>query len=428
MAEQMSHELLFVQAEEREYYTRINQMVARRAKVDPDYWRKRPFYATWEITSACNLRCLQCYNRSKYIGKDPEPDVTKIETLTFDEGKMVIDQLTELRVPILNISGGEPLLHQHFWDWAAYARGKIPALILETNGTLLTRETVERIKKLGFVSINVSIDGATAKSHDYIRGEGTYARTVEGIKHAQAVGLSVAVITTCMNLNYHEVGQIMSNLVRAGVSPKNMRHIVTIYIPEIGRGGEDLEPTPEQQRQLYEDWCNGMGCEWIGGRFPYWKPRHPAEELHENFWGGCCAGTIQCVIGPDGTVYPCAFLGRTSPIFELGNVRQQTIREIWATSEMVHDLHNVKENLTGPCGTCTIKYRCGGCRARTYLATQDLFASDPCAEQGMCNPPKDFGNPRNFVAYPMDEIGPFEACWPCQTIDWPVIWEERVGK
>ncbi len=49
-------QLPFVQSEDREYYTRINTLVARRAKSDPDYWRKRPFYVTWEITSACNLR------------------------------------------------------------------------------------------------------------------------------------------------------------------------------------------------------------------------------------------------------------------------------------------------------------------------------------------------------------------------------------
>ena len=94
----------------------------------------------WNSTKTCNLKCRHCYMNSdaqKYEGE-----------LTTEEAKRFIDDLAEFNVPVLLFSGGEPLMRKDFFELAEYAAAKGIRPTLSTNGTLITREVAERIKKM----------------------------------------------------------------------------------------------------------------------------------------------------------------------------------------------------------------------------------------------------------------------------------------
>ncbi len=137
-----------------------------------------PFLVVWNYTSACNLRCQHCYQSAAR----PLPD-----ELTLDEKLEVIDQLAENDVVAIAFSGGEPLMAPDFFEAASYASSKNMYVSLATNGTLLTRENVDRLVECGVNYLEISLDAATPEIHNRFRGAaGAWNKTVDGIKNAVA--------------------------------------------------------------------------------------------------------------------------------------------------------------------------------------------------------------------------------------------------
>ncbi|MCD6590937.1 MAG: radical SAM protein, partial [Candidatus Aenigmarchaeota archaeon] len=131
-----------------------------------------PFLVVWDITCACNLKCKHCYATA---GR-PLPD-----ELTTEEAKQAIDKLDRAGVPIIAFSGGEPLVRPDIFELSRYAADKGIYVAMATNGTLITKETVKKMKKSGIQFVQISLDGADAKTHDGFRGvPGAFDRTVKG--------------------------------------------------------------------------------------------------------------------------------------------------------------------------------------------------------------------------------------------------------
>ena len=154
---------------------------------------KSPFVVVWEITHRCNLKCKHCSAATRRI------DEREINT---DEAKGVIDQLAEAGVCWLLFSGGEPLLREDFFELAHYAVDKGLAIGLASNGTLITKEIGKRLKKIGFYSIQISLDGARAETHDSFRDvPGCFDKAIEGIKNCIDAGIEISVAPTITNSN-----------------------------------------------------------------------------------------------------------------------------------------------------------------------------------------------------------------------------------
>ncbi|MGC8620163.1 MAG: radical SAM protein, partial [Thermoplasmata archaeon] len=121
-----------------------------------------PLLIVWNITKQCNLKCLHCYaNAGPFKHKDE---------LTLEEKLNVVDQFDEAGVTMLSFSGGEPLISPDFWKVAEYASKKGMYTTIATNGTLLTKENVEKLKKIGIKYVEVSLDAPEPKTHDMFRG------------------------------------------------------------------------------------------------------------------------------------------------------------------------------------------------------------------------------------------------------------------
>ena len=134
-----------------------------------------PIYASIELTYACSLACRYCYNpveRKNQRRKTSAPARSE-EPLSYGEIVEVLDQLREMNVLYLTLTGGEPLLHPRFWEIAKAAKERSFALRIFSNGVLIDEFTADRIAKLCPNCMELSIHGAkpsTAEALTQVKG------------------------------------------------------------------------------------------------------------------------------------------------------------------------------------------------------------------------------------------------------------------
>ena len=346
-----------------------------------------PFLVVWDLTHACNLNCKHCYQRA---------DDTLPDELTTEEAKCLIEELADANVVALAFSGGEPLLRSDFYELAAYAQSLGIYVALATNGTLITKEVAKRLKEINISYVEISLDGASAKTHDEFRGiPRIFDRTIEGIKNCVEVGLYTCIATTATKFNLNEIQETYELALSLGCK----RQMIFNFVPT-GRGVHmaDLDLSPEKREQLleqnYTNLVSGSGCDVLGTapqfarialKFAKRIKGRPLVSAHfatptnlgehtrllAEFLGGCGAGRVYCAIEPNGDVLPCVFM----PI-KVGNIREKPFLEIWRTSQVLRDLRD-RSRLKGHCGECEYRYVCGGCRARAYGYFGDYDMPDP---------------------------------------------------
>lgn len=132
-----------------------------------------PFLIVWNFTNACNLRCKHCYQKAEKSTSDE---------LNTKEVMNIIDRMGEIGITYVALSGGEPLMRKDFFDAAKRMEKNEIAFSIATNGTLLTKENVKKLEEADCKYIQISLDGATAKTHDWLRGKGMFEKTIKGIK------------------------------------------------------------------------------------------------------------------------------------------------------------------------------------------------------------------------------------------------------
>lgn len=341
-----------------------------------------PFMIVWDFTSACNLKCVHCYERAD----KPMPDELKTE-----EAFELIDHLVDAGVVILAFSGGEPLLRKDFFEVLRYANKNGLYTSLATNGTLITSRVAKKLKKRGINYVEISLHGVDAKTHDDFTGvPGAFEKTIQGIKNCVKEGLYTCIATTVTKTNINQIPKIYKLACCLGVR----KFVVFNFIPT-GRGKNivDQDITPEQREKLskflFSKLIDSKGVEayFTAPQFArvaleegHCIPAthfYPGKELQgklesiAEFIGGCGAGRLYCSIEPNGDVQPCVFM----PI-KVGNIKEFSLKEIWHGSDALKDLRD-RSKLKGNCNECKYKFVCGGCRARAYGYFKDIHAPDP---------------------------------------------------
>src|SRR5205085_539019 len=113
-----------------------------------------PLYVAWQITNECNLACMHCIEESG-PGKKFKDELSEAQVFS------VLEQMMALEIPYLSFSGGEPMLHPHFFEMVDYVCSRGSQLKVETNGHLLTADTAARLRDLGVKAVQVSLDGGS---------------------------------------------------------------------------------------------------------------------------------------------------------------------------------------------------------------------------------------------------------------------------
>jgi len=354
-----------------------------------------PFLVVWDFTHKCNLRCKHCYSNSG----TPDPD-----ELTTEQALRVVDMLAEANVTALAFSGGEPITRSDFFQVARYASDKGLYISLASNGTLLTKETAQKLKEAGVNYVDISIDGATAKTHDEFRGvPGAYDKAVAGLKNCIDADICACIATTVGKNNMSELPAIIDlaeqlhverftyfNFIPAGrgkdhadqdLSAQEREDVMRYLLNRMSAGCKTtiLATAPQLARVAAQ--CQGdTGTGEVTMALAHMqtvKVTKKAVPLGE-FIGGCGAGRLYCAISPQGDVRPCVFL----PV-NVGNLKERTFRDIWLNAPLFNAFRN-RANLKGSCSKCTYKFICGGCRARSAAYHGgDTLCGDPGCLNGV---------------------------------------------
>ena len=304
-----------------------------------------PYHVLLELTYGCNLRCVMCYN----------PTHKAEGELTLEEYVRLFDELARLGTVQLTLTGGEILARPDFWDIAHAARDRHFALRLFTNGTRVTPEVAERFAALAPISIEVSLYGADAETHDAVTAiPGSFVKTIEGIRNLKAAGAPVVVKTLLMQTNKHQVAAMCELLDELAVRFKGFDPVV---FDTHGGHHEPVSlrvPAAEVTRLL---------------------PWHL--EIREDLMTGdaeamCGAGHDFASITPHGLVYPCL-----SMRIPMGNIRERSFGEIWhqSTDPLIHAVRGATWGTLPTCSGCGARGVCQRCPGLAYHEDGDVLGA-----------------------------------------------------
>lgn len=345
----------------------------------PDAGRPEPNtlrLVAWEVTRSCNLACVHC--RAAALDRPYDHELTTAEA--FD----LLDNIVSFASPIIILTGGEPLLRPDIFEIAAYGSRKGLRMTMAPNGTLITENKARKMVDSGIQRISVSLDGATAASHDAFRGvPGAYDGALRGIGLARRVALDFQINTTITRQNLSELPDIQNLAVSLGA----VAHHVFLLVPT-GRGKniEDQAIDAEQYEQalnwFYEQKYEvpmqlKATCAPHYYRILRQRAKQDGKKVTFDSFGldamtrGCLGGTGFCFISHVGRVQPCGYLE-----LNCGNIRDQQFSEIWRDSRVFKDLRDFSR-YQGKCGRCEYIRVCGGCRARAYESTGNYLAEEP---------------------------------------------------
>jgi radical SAM protein with 4Fe4S-binding SPASM domain len=324
------------------------------------------------LTKACSLRCAHCYNSS---GEALADELTTSEILSF------FDQLKELGAYRITVTGGEPLFHPDIWQLLAHAR-ELFTVVLLTNGIHLSEQNCERLRDLKMAEIYVSLDGATPETNDPLRGRNTFKHIVAGIRRGVAHDLPLSLNMAITRHNHHELDALVDLAKELGVHKVTMTPVV-----DLGRAGgrDDLFLTNEEIAD-FKLWAvkrsqaePGMTIgELDPGGVPPPKILESSRAQRKADLCGAIRGSITLL--PNGDLVPCTLM--ETPDLVTGNIRQQSLRDIWAHSPLHKSLRALTKDACEVCRDCTIKEMCGGaCRALTFIENGSFTgppASDEC--------------------------------------------------
>ena len=306
-----------------------------------------------EITSACNLRCLHCYNDSGVLKNQ----------INFVDFEKIVNEFDDPETSI-TLSGGEPLMHPDFKCFLdCLAAKKFKNSLIVTNATLINEEIAGYIAK-SKVPVQVSINGMSSKEHDLLCGVGNFERTMSGLEKLRDAGHNRIVIRCMVSAsNVEHIEDFISIM-----APK-ADTILLGFLTESGRGKKNKEiiaiDSFEKHKVLerlkhskvieeiektgvkvsYPEECFNSGCPLIHkapeGKVPF-NPR----------------------IDSGGNVYLCQ--GFSNVKTRVGNIKKNTLREILASDKLQHYVNflNLATENIPECDNCVWKATCGrGCIA-----------------------------------------------------------------
>ena len=318
-----------------------------------------PICLTWELTYACNLACVHCLSSSGR--RDPRE-------LSTDEAKRIIDEMVEMQIFYVNIGGGEPMVRTDFFELLEYATKKNVGVKFSTNGTRITAENARYLASLGYLDIQISLDGADAATNDHVRGEGSFASAIQAMEHLKAANFGefkISVVVTRHNAAQLDDFQALAETYGAQLRLTRLR--------PSGRGvdvWDELHPTAAQQRDLYT-WLLDHPQTLTGDSFFHLNALgDPIDGLNL-----CGAGRVVCLIDPIGDVYACPFVIHDE--FLAGNVRSEGgFARVWRESELFRELR--EPGSAGACTSCGSYDACqGGCMAAKFFTGLPLDGPDP---------------------------------------------------
>ncbi|MFC5929106.1 TIGR04053 family radical SAM/SPASM domain-containing protein [Cryobacterium melibiosiphilum] len=363
---------------------------------------ERPFIVIWEVTRACQLVCTHC--RADAIRtRNPFE-------LTTAQGKTLLDDLAAFGTPrpLVVLTGGDPFERADLPELVAHGTALGLSMALSPSVTpKLTREVLEELHDAGAKAVSLSLDGASATTHDAFRGvDGVFDDTLVAARLVRDVGYRLQINTTVTAATVHELPAILQTVLELGTTLWSI-----FFLVPTGRG-KLLQALSAEQEEEVLHWMHDVSelvaikateaphyrriaiqragladRADLDSAFPVGplraalrrdtaalltgdEPKRRAARAPIDVNSGRGFAFVDHV----GMVYPSGFL----PV-AVGCVRDQAFSDIYRDADLLQDLRS-PDNFGGRCGRCEFRAVCGGSRSHAYAVTGDPLAADPsCA-------------------------------------------------
>lgn len=307
--------------------------------------RSIPIDMIIELTQRCNLNCCHCYN------------VKNRSQLDFAQIKEILKQLREAGCLFITLTGGEVFARDDFLEIAAYIRDSGFDISIFTNGTLITPKIAEELEQLSPTGVGISIHSVTPAIHDRITGvEGSFERSLTGIKLLKERGISVHLKCNLMQENFDQYNQIIQLAKSLGIF-----YVIDPVVSPKDDGSKAVlkhRLTNEQMEDVFmEQFAEMEGMQ---------------QTARQEFF--CDAGRTFGSISVTGDVYPCIQV----PL-KAGNIFERRFKDIWHDSEILNKIRKVKREDIRHCADCQIAEYCFRCPGLAYLEDGDLLGPSSVA-------------------------------------------------
>ncbi|QRM18975.1 heme d1 biosynthesis radical SAM protein NirJ [Dechloromonas sp. TW-R-39-2] len=366
---------------------RISQYMQEIAEPSPLGPKRNPPgpVVIWNLIRRCNLTCKHCYSISA--------DTNFPGELTTEQVYTVMDDLKGFKVPVLILSGGEPLLRPDIYDIAKRAKAKGFYVGLSSNGTLIDENNIDQIAECDFNYVGVSLDGIRETHDKFRRMDGAFEASLKGIRLCRDLGLKIGVRFTMTQDNAHDLPGLLKLVEDEGIDRFYFSHL-----NYAGRGNKNRKDDAQhkltrwamdllfdtcweyKQRGLEKEFTTGNNdadgvyfLHWVRRRFPD-KAAHVEAKLRQ--WGGNSSGVNVANIDNLGNVHPDTMWWH----HKLGNVKDRPFSDIWpdTSDELMAGLKQHPRAVKGRCGECAYLDICNGnTRVRAQQMTGDAWAEDP---------------------------------------------------
>jgi radical SAM protein with 4Fe4S-binding SPASM domain len=346
-------------------------------------WVERvPVACFWEITDACNLRCVHCWSDSGRAAPDE---------LTTEEALGVADSLAAAGCRRVYLTGGEPLERA---DWPAIAdrlRQRAVAVTLITNGVRVNAATLATMREVGVIGLSVSVDGSR-EVHDSLRvgaprGTGSvYDRALRAIEQGKRAGLRITAITQVHRRNLSELEAMGERFAELGVDVWQIQ-----LCRPVARLARHSEPTLLEPRQLPElEATLGRLIDrqrvpiTVGDNIGYYGRLEPklrsSDRPVARVWTGCMAGCRVVALCANGDVKGCPSHPHE---FAVGNVRETPFATLWADpARFPYNTAFDEDLLEGGCAECAYRRICrAGCTSMAYAVTGTIYDNPFCLQR-----------------------------------------------
>ncbi len=291
-----------------------------------------PMSAMIEIADRCNEVCVHCYQVQGQKGE-----------VSTDDWRRILDELAQMGVLFLTVSGGEATLRHDFLDIIAYARKLKFAVKLYTNGLTMTAELARALSRLAVQEVQISLYSVRAEVHDWVTGvPGSWQRTVAGVTHLVREGVHVVIKSPLMKLNVDEVGAYVELALGLGADYS----VDPTLDPR-----EDGDRTPEMFALSDDEYLRVMS----DPKLSVIRSSDHEAPLDGSVCGAC-SGSVH--VEANGEVRPCTQLS-----VGLGNALHDGVRNAWERGDEARAIRELTWGSIHGCRDCDLRAHCARCFA-----------------------------------------------------------------
>jgi len=331
---------------------------------------------TWEMTHACDWKASHARATARVVRDKRE--------FSTAEAFHLIEEVADMHVPLLVLTGGDPLLRPDLFpivDFASRHSVRTSLTLLPT--PLLDAGVVAELKARGLMRLSLWLHGSTAALDDGYWGvPGGHRRSLDAVGFCHEVDLPVQVNTILARRNLHDLDPMIELLTRLDVALWNVFSLV----PASRQQASEMLSAEEHEEVFAKLYQASKRVHFQiktteGQHYQRYLLQQRARESRGRMTEAdviTCApkgvndGKSFVFIDPTGEVYPSRFLPLSG-----GNVTRQPLSRVYCESPLFVSLRD-SSKLKGKCGRCPARNVCGGSRARAYSLTGDMFAEDPC--------------------------------------------------